>query len=56
MNVGQILETHLGWAGKEIGRKVAELMSNGSKAEAVRGRRSRAVQGHAIHPRLGRAG
>ncbi len=36
MNVGQILETHLGWAGKEIGRKVAELFSVGSKAEAVR--------------------
>ena len=26
MNVGQILETHLGWAGKEIGHKIAELM------------------------------
>ena len=36
MNVGQILETHLGWAGKEIGRKIAELMSNGTRAEAVR--------------------
>ncbi len=31
MNVGQILETHLGWAGKEIGRKIAELMSDGSR-------------------------
>ncbi|MGA2960705.1 MAG: DNA-directed RNA polymerase subunit beta [Candidatus Korobacteraceae bacterium] len=36
MNVGQILETHLGWAGKEIGHKIAELMSNGTRAEAVR--------------------
>ena len=36
MNVGQILETHLGWAGKEIGRKIAELMSNGTRAQAVR--------------------
>jgi DNA-directed RNA polymerase subunit beta len=36
MNVGQILETHLGWAGKEIGRKISELMSNGTRAEAVR--------------------
>ncbi len=25
MNVGQILETHLGWAAKELGRQVAEL-------------------------------
>ena len=36
MNVGQILETHLGWAGREIGHKIAELMSNGTRAEAVR--------------------
>ncbi len=36
MNVGQILETHLGWAGKEIGHKISELMSNGTRAEAVR--------------------
>jgi DNA-directed RNA polymerase subunit beta len=25
MNVGQILETHLGWAAKELGRKIGEL-------------------------------
>ncbi len=25
MNIGQILETHLGWASKEVGRKVAQL-------------------------------
>jgi DNA-directed RNA polymerase subunit beta len=36
MNVGQILETHLGWAGKEIGQKISELMSNGARADAVR--------------------
>ncbi|MGH9815499.1 MAG: DNA-directed RNA polymerase subunit beta [Candidatus Acidiferrales bacterium] len=38
MNVGQILETHLGWASKELGRQVAELVdatSNGkARAEA----------------------
>ncbi len=28
MNIGQILETHLGWASKEVGRKVAELAKN----------------------------
>ncbi len=27
MNVGQILETHLGWAAKELGRQIGELVS-----------------------------
>ncbi len=36
MNVGQILETHLGWAGKEIGQKISELMSVDARASAVR--------------------
>ena len=28
MNAGQILETHLGWAAKELGRKVGEMVDN----------------------------
>jgi DNA-directed RNA polymerase subunit beta len=28
MNVGQVLETHLGWASKELGRKVAEIVES----------------------------
>ena len=36
MNVGQILETHLGWAGHELGRRIGELMKNNSKPEMVR--------------------
>jgi DNA-directed RNA polymerase subunit beta len=36
MNVGQILETHLGWASKEIGRKIGEMISDDSRAEQVR--------------------
>jgi len=36
MNVGQILETHLGWAAKELGTKVRQLVSIGSNAEVVR--------------------
>ncbi|HWR35629.1 MAG TPA: DNA-directed RNA polymerase subunit beta [Clostridia bacterium] len=36
MNVGQILETHLGWAGKQLGEKIDEMMRENSKAEAVR--------------------
>jgi DNA-directed RNA polymerase subunit beta len=36
MNVGQILETHLGWAGHELSKRIGELMKNNSKAEMVR--------------------
>jgi DNA-directed RNA polymerase subunit beta len=36
MNVGQILETHLGWAGKELGNQVAALFDDGNRAEALR--------------------
>jgi len=36
MNVGQILETHLGWAGKELGNSLKRLLSKDSRAEAVR--------------------
>jgi DNA-directed RNA polymerase subunit beta len=36
MNVGQILETHLGWAAKELGTKVRQLVSKESNAEVVR--------------------
>ena len=36
MNVGQILETHLGWAGKELGNSLKRLLSKEVRAEAVR--------------------
>ncbi len=36
MNVGQILETHLGWAGYALGQKIGELMKENSKAEHMR--------------------
>jgi DNA-directed RNA polymerase subunit beta len=36
MNVGQILETHLGWAGFELGGKIGELLKQNTKVEAVR--------------------
>jgi len=36
MNVGQILETHLGWAGKELGNSLKRLLSKEVKAEALR--------------------
>src|SRR5260221_118518 len=36
MNVGQILETHLGWASKELGRSVARLLDQNKKSDALR--------------------
>jgi DNA-directed RNA polymerase subunit beta len=36
MNVGQILETHLGWAGYALGQKIGELLKENSKAEHIR--------------------
>jgi DNA-directed RNA polymerase subunit beta len=36
MNVGQILETHLGWAAHELGKQVAEAAASMTKANEVR--------------------
>jgi DNA-directed RNA polymerase subunit beta len=36
MNVGQILETHLGWASRELSAQLMRLLDDGTRAEAVR--------------------
>ncbi|MFT4113759.1 DNA-directed RNA polymerase subunit beta [Silvibacterium sp.] len=36
MNVGQILETHLGWAAHELGAQVAEIVKTHQDANAIR--------------------
>ena len=36
MNVGQILETHLGWAGYELGKRISALLDRKTKEDAVR--------------------
>lgn len=36
MNVGQILETYLGWGGIGIGRKIDEMMKNGTPAAKIK--------------------
>jgi DNA-directed RNA polymerase subunit beta len=36
MNVGQVLETHLGWAAKELGREVGRMVDAASSPAAVR--------------------
>jgi DNA-directed RNA polymerase subunit beta len=37
MNVGQVLETHLGWAAKGLGLRIGELVANGDSVAKVRG-------------------
>jgi len=36
MNVGQILETHLGWAGFELGKKITALLAENTRVDAIR--------------------
>ena len=36
MNVGQILETHLGWAAHALGKKIADLIKANTDAAATR--------------------
>ncbi len=38
MNVGQILETHLGWAAKGLGWKIQEMLEKGYSAKGLRSR------------------
>jgi len=36
MNIGQILETHLGWAAKGLGKKIDEMLQTNAKIAEVR--------------------
>src|SRR5947199_9001190 len=36
MNVGQILETHLGWAGHDLGKRISKLLTENSREETLR--------------------
>lgn len=36
MNIGQIMETHLGWAAAELGYQMAELLDQGAHVDALR--------------------
>ncbi|HSN70968.1 MAG TPA: DNA-directed RNA polymerase subunit beta, partial [Steroidobacteraceae bacterium] len=37
MNIGQILETHLGWAAKGLGLKIGRMLDEGRQAAEIRG-------------------
>jgi DNA-directed RNA polymerase subunit beta len=54
MNVGQILETHLGWAAKELGNSLARLLSKEVRAEALRRWFREVFADTAIHKSLSR--
>ena len=41
MNVGQILETHLGWAAKELGASIQRMLDEGVGADPVRAKMKR---------------
>ena len=36
MNIGQIMETHLGWGAEELGRQLAELVDSGAAMQVLR--------------------
>ena len=36
MNIGQIMETHLGWGAKELGRQLAALLDSGAALKVLR--------------------
>jgi DNA-directed RNA polymerase subunit beta len=44
MNIGQILETHLGWAAEGLGRKIGELVERSQDPERIREELKRAHQ------------
>ncbi|HTW89307.1 MAG TPA: DNA-directed RNA polymerase subunit beta, partial [Candidatus Binataceae bacterium] len=49
MNVGQILETHLGWAARELGRQLDEELHNGANPAALRRRLKELYSEHEAH-------
>jgi DNA-directed RNA polymerase subunit beta len=36
MNIGQVLETHLGWAAKGLGQRIGEMLENKAKTTEIR--------------------
>ncbi len=36
MNIGQIMETHLGWAAKELGKQLSQMLEQGVDTKALR--------------------
>ena len=49
MNIGQILETHLGWAARGLGKKISRMASDGALAEVLRDEFKRYYSSKAHH-------
>jgi DNA-directed RNA polymerase subunit beta len=56
MNIGQVLETHLGWAAQGLGRKIGELIERSQDPDVIREELKRAHADEAISKRLDEAG
>ncbi len=54
MNVGQILETHLGWAAKGLGQRIGELVKSQARAAEVRRMLERVYNGSGRQEELGK--
>ena len=52
MNVGQILETHLGWAALELGRQIDDMIHAEWRGEALRGKLLKVFTGKADQGRI----
>jgi DNA-directed RNA polymerase subunit beta len=56
MNVGQILETHLGWAAKGLGLKIGEMIKSQARAADIRKLLNRIYESGGHHEDLGSLG
>jgi DNA-directed RNA polymerase subunit beta len=50
MNIGQVLETHLGWAAKGLGHKIGKMLDEKASTEDVRGFLDTIYNEGAAHP------
>ena len=55
MNVGQILETHLGWASAQLGWQIAEVMDSIKHADSTGDSKALGVSKKELHERLKKA-
>jgi DNA-directed RNA polymerase subunit beta len=52
MNVGQVMETHLGWASYALGRQIAEMLDRYYDPEAIKGRLIRFLKDQGLEVEL----
>jgi len=52
MNVGQVMETHLGWASHQLGKQVGEMIDRFYSLEAIKSRMKRVFQGPGLEAEI----